>query len=394
MFSDAATVPAEMMGKMRRWLVDPEKEAEKEAALEEKFMEIFRFNPEPVLAPQMWPDLARRLGMSEVPVMVATDPLAAMSGAVSIPTGAMMQAAAGMEILDAPKGGRTMTFRRIAARVAAVLIPAIVVAGAAIWLTNRGPENTLVQIAVPAGTTQTITLPDGSTIEAQGGTTIAYDEAAFSGERRVSFSGEALFDVASITGEGGAAAPFTVQSENLTVDVLGTVFRFVESSNTPGTAAVSLYEGSVEVGAGTGMSGLAAAGVEAAAAAATTETGAVAGDPAEARTTLAAGERLRVNTATGESERELIPASEMAQWGFMPLLRFDEAPLSDLVLALEMNYGVTVEVASGIDTAGGRYTADFEELSLGQVLEMLTKIDTNLSFRSESNGEMVTIRRK
>jgi ferric-dicitrate binding protein FerR (iron transport regulator) len=213
-------------------------------------------------------------------------------------------------------------------------------------------------------------LPDGSRVDAEGGATLSYDEAAFADNRIVKLTGEALFDVIAATTATGAMAPFTVEANNLSVNVLGTVFRLAGVENTTEAIAVSLYEGSVGV---------------------TIDPEAEAGAVQETEI-LAAGERLNVNTLTGEREMELIPASEMAEQGFMPLLRFDEASLADLVLALELNHGVQFDLTQDIDNTRGRYTANFEGATLDEVLQMLSKIDVGLSF--ERSGDNVNIRRK
>jgi hypothetical protein len=76
----------------------------------------------------------------------------------------------------------------------------------------------------------------------------------------------------------------------------------------------------------------------------------------------------------------------------MPLLRFEETTLRDLIVALELNFGRKIELAEGIDPAGGRYSANFEGTGLAAVLEMLSKIDIDLSW--EDDGERVSVRRK
>ena len=383
MFSDAG-IAAERMDRMRMWLASPDKEEEKSGALYNKFLEIFKFNPEPELAPQLWPDLARRLGLDETPVAATYDCLAVagaggFAGTASVAS-VDVPATGSADVVETepePRNAKVSTearrkrsFRWTVQRVAAVLVPVAVALGVTLWITGRGPQSTLVEITVPTGTTQTIMLPDGSRVDAEGGATISYDEAAFADNRIVKLTGEALFDVIAATGADGARAPFTVEADRLSVNVLGTVFRLAGVENGTEAVAVSLYDGSVGVTIDPEV-----------------ETGA-----AQETEILAAGERLRVNTLTGEHAMELIPASEMAQRGFTPLLRFDEATLADLVLALELNHGVSFDLTQDIDHTRGRYTANFEGATLDEVLEMLSKIDTSLSF--ERSGDRVNVRLK
>ncbi len=375
MFSEAE-VPARSMMKMRVWLSDPDNEEEKSAALYAKFIEKFQYNPQPVLAPALWPELARRLGLDETPVAELYDPLAprdrsvdqarTVTESVSEPAPETTEPAKGAE--DEARERRKLSFRQTILRVAAVLVPVAVVLGGVWWMVNRGPQSDVMAVAVPQGSTQTIELPDGSTVVAEGGTTLSWDAATFATHRAVTLSGEALFDVAEATGDDGAQIPFTVETDDLAVNVLGTVFRLAENHGTDDSRpAVSLYEGSVGVTID-----------------AETDT------PGEAQTEtiLARGERLRVNTQTGELLTELIPASEMAEHGAMPLMRFEEATLGDLVVAIELNFGVRVALADGVDTSAGRYSADFEGTTLDDVVSMLSRIDAGLSWERGGEGSI------
>ena len=378
MFSDAE-VGVESMTKLRLWLSDPEKEEEKSAALYAKFIEKFQYNPQPVLAPALWPDLARRLGLDETPVAASYDPLAprGRNGESRTVTGSVSGSVP--ETPESLKGRETevqtrrkLSFRQTVLRVAAVLVPVALVLGGALWLIDRGAQGDVMAVTVPEGTTQTIELPDGSTVEAEGGATVSWDEKTFAADRAVTLSGEALFDVTEVTTGDGVRIPFSVTTDDLAVEVLGTVFRLAENDGAAEPhSAVSLYEGSVgvKIDATADMAGEAQAG-----------------------TILSRGERLRVNAGTGELLTELIPASEMALHGVMPLLRFEESTLADLVVALEMNFGVKVAVADGIDTAAGRYSADFEGTALDDVVRIMSRVDTGLSW--ERGGDVINIKKR
>ena len=362
MFSDVE-IPADTMVRMRAWLADSDKAEEKSDALYGKFNELFKFNSEPVLAVELWPDLARRLGMDPTPVVATTDPL-----------GISASAQYAEPEKESTVVRRSRSFRKVATRVAAVLVPLLVIGGVALWLVGRGERSNIVEISVPPGETRTVTLPDGSVVEAGPGTTLSYDESGFADRRLVSLAGEAMFDVEEAFDESGVKIPFSVEADNLTVNVLGTVFNLSTGSADTEAAEISLYEGSVEV---------------------TLEN-----DSAEQEsedtgfdTVLDAGERLTVNTHTGEYTTKLIPATEMAGAGFMPLLRFDEATLGDLATALELNYDVKFNIAGGIDPAQGRYSGSFENIPLDETLEMLSKIDTVLSFERSGDGG-VNVKRK
>jgi ferric-dicitrate binding protein FerR (iron transport regulator) len=248
-------------------------------------------------------------------------------------------------------------------RVAAVLVPVALVVGTVVWLTDRGTETTLVEVVAAADSIHTFILPDGSRIELDPGGVVTYDGAAFGDRRLVTLAGNALFEIASLIDDNGRRAGFTVETDHLTVDVLGTVFRLESGADNAKSAEVSLYSGSVEVTSGDDVGNI-----------------------------LVPGQRLVVNIVTGEQTTELIPASEMVTQGVTPQLRFDEATLGDLVLSLEMNHGVKFIMAGGIDPARGKYSANFEDLTLDRVLGMLSQIEPSLAF--ERDGEVVSITRK
>jgi ferric-dicitrate binding protein FerR (iron transport regulator) len=342
----AEDLPAESADKIRRWLVDTDREEEKSTALYAKFIEQFRFDSAPVLAPALWPQLAGRLGMNPSPSVTGADPLANSSTSA--------------RVLPLK---RPVPLRRLVMRVAAVLVPVALIAGAVMWTTYRQTTDTLVELSVSAELTQTFSLPDGSLIELDQGGVVTYDGATFAQSRVVKLRGDALFDVVSLNGENGERMGFTVETNHLAVNVLGTVFR-VEDQDEGGFATeVSLYSGSVEVSSGT-----------------------------DRESVLVPGQRLVLNTLTGEHTTELIPASEMAEFGAMPRLVFDEASLGDLVLALERNFDVKFTLGSGIDPARGKYSADFEGLTLDRILGVMTMIEPGMVFKH--NGTEVTVRKK
>jgi ferric-dicitrate binding protein FerR (iron transport regulator) len=96
------------------------------------------------------------------------------------------------------------------------------------------------ELYAPAGQRARITLPDGSTVWLNAGSTLRYP-SVFGGERRVDLAGEAFFDVARDPGK-----PFIVSTVSLEITALGTQFNVFSY---PGAeyASASLVDGSVEV---------------------------------------------------------------------------------------------------------------------------------------------------
>jgi ferric-dicitrate binding protein FerR (iron transport regulator) len=96
------------------------------------------------------------------------------------------------------------------------------------------------ELYAPAGQRARITLPDGSTVWLNAGSTLRYP-SVFNGERRVDLTGEAFFEVAHDPGK-----PFVVSTARLEITALGTQFN-VFSYPGAACASASLVEGSVKV---------------------------------------------------------------------------------------------------------------------------------------------------
>jgi ferric-dicitrate binding protein FerR (iron transport regulator) len=98
------------------------------------------------------------------------------------------------------------------------------------------------QVSVEHGRKGQLVLPDGSKVWLNAGSTLRYDSASFqSSGRHVELSGEAYFDITH-----DARRPFIVQSGQVRIRVLGTVFNVRAYPEDP-DVETSLIRGSVEV---------------------------------------------------------------------------------------------------------------------------------------------------
>lgn len=144
-------------------------------------------------------------------------------------------------------------WRRTAMRVAAVLIPAAMLAGGYFWYNSTQSKEDVPSIVATTGTDQTpftptqtvsseqigirkVVLADGTEVTLNRNSTLAYNDS-----REARLSGEAWFKVAK-----DADHPFIIHSEKLTVTVLGTEFNF-NTSNHSAQCTLSLYEGIVKL---------------------------------------------------------------------------------------------------------------------------------------------------
>lgn len=102
------------------------------------------------------------------------------------------------------------------------------------------------EITVPFGQMSQIKLSDGTKIWLNSGTTLRYPERFAENSRSVSIEGEAFFEVAKM-----AHKPFTVNTTEMNIEVLGTSFN-LSSYKEDATTKVTLVEGKVSVRDNTG----------------------------------------------------------------------------------------------------------------------------------------------
>ena len=99
----------------------------------------------------------------------------------------------------------------------------------------------MVAFHTDPGQRASLTLPDGTSVELNSGSTLEYPAVFARGERRVRVEGEAMFDVAKV-----ADKPFYVETFAYDVKVLGTRFN-VEADEDRGVFSTALMEGSVAI---------------------------------------------------------------------------------------------------------------------------------------------------
>lgn len=97
------------------------------------------------------------------------------------------------------------------------------------------------ELYIPFGQTETITLSDGTSLTLNSGSRVTYPDFFVKGERRIFVDGEVYADVAR-----DEDAPFIIESGNLQVKVLGTVFD-LKSYSEDDNAQLMLFEGAVNM---------------------------------------------------------------------------------------------------------------------------------------------------
>ena len=104
----------------------------------------------------------------------------------------------------------------------------------------RDETSKMVAFHTDPGQRASLTLPDGTSVELNSGSTLQYPAVFARGERRVRIEGEAMFDVAK-----AADKPFYVETFAYDVKVLGTRFN-VEADEDRGVFSTALMEGRVQ----------------------------------------------------------------------------------------------------------------------------------------------------
>jgi ferric-dicitrate binding protein FerR (iron transport regulator) len=255
----------------------------------------------------------------------------------------------------AARGGRPRTAAR------RLLLLAVVLGGllAGGWFWTRP-----VTVFAPGGTQATATLPDGSTVELNGGTRLAYRRgfAALpfvpAEQRRVRLDGEAFFSVTP------GARPFRVVTPNARITVLGTQFT-VETLRAGGdtTTQVTVREGRVRVAAEQQSPG--------------------------AVTLKEPGAQSRVaGPAARPTAPAIAPLDHVEAWrrgGFA----VRQAPLPATLRRLERRFGASIRLA--VDPAQTRPMTLFydAEARLETILTDICLVQ-NLSYRTTSQGYVLT----
>lgn len=132
-------------------------------------------------------------------------------------------------------------FRKIAiAAAVAALFLLIPTTAWLFWGTGSTGSGLTCECSAPRGEIVELTLPDGSVVTLNAGSSISYPEK-FGREREVTLSGEAIFSVSA-----SRKSPFIVRTSDLCVKAYGTVFNVCNYSNEP-SASATLCEGKISI---------------------------------------------------------------------------------------------------------------------------------------------------
>ncbi len=213
--------------------------------------------------------------------------------------------------------GRSMKRSRPAwkmySAIAAAAACIAVISAVTFSLGRRSLQKELKEIVAeaPIGSNLKMTLPDGSLIQLNAGSTVRYSQGFGVTDRRISLSGECYFEVAP-----NEDVPFVVSTRDLDVKVVGTKFNFRDYPNDL-EAIVSLLEGKVELGNRLRLE--------------------------SEKRFLNPGQRVILDKHVGEMRIESKNAQNSIQWTKGNLF-FDEELLPDITKELERYYNVKIDI--------------------------------------------------
>ena len=249
-------------------------------------------------------------------------------------------------------------FHRINYFVAAALLLGIIAAGS-IWYNstfktqNKVQEYSLKQfntiLTSPVDDRREVTLPDGSTIVLNYGSTIKVEDGFNEKNRRVFLQGEAYFIV-----ETNIKKPFTVITNHSQTTALGTSFKI---KDVPGenSANIMLATGKVNVLAGT--------------------------QKEQQAFILTPGNQLTINQS-GKAIPATFSQQQLTGWKNIQI-NFESADLATIIRQVEYYYGVKI-VLQNEPQSPIALTGKFYDKSLKDVLEAIS-FTNKLTYRQKEN---------
>lgn len=220
-------------------------------------------------------------------------------------------------------------------------------------------ENTEKQVNYITYTTnrgerEMIELPDGSKVHLNAETTMRYPEKFSKKERNIEMTGEAFFEV-----KKNRNRPFIVHSGELYVKVVGTSFN-IHAFEKDQKIQVSVASGKVIVGKSDDYS-----------------------TPDQNNQTLLPGQQLTYE----KGKQQFLVADKIDIAGLIAwkdgILVFNETSFNEVVPILEKWYGIKIHLHQKI-SENHRITAEFDNLSLIQVLDLLGK-SSSFSYQIDGN---------
>ena len=236
-------------------------------------------------------------------------------------------------------------------RVAAIfLIPLSIAFFFALQKNNS--SNILQTVSTPLASKTHFTLPDGSVVWLNSGSSVTFAKNFGSKQRELELNGEAFFDVKK--GE----IPFVVDTKIAKVKVLGTAFNVMAYNNE--NPAVTLERGKVFVSSASGDSKV-----------------------------LTPGEQAIIDPLSNNITVQQVDTEIYSSWVRNQLI-FRNETLSEVVKRLERWYNITIEIDDKF-ISDKKLTATIEYESITEVMDLL-EITLSLKYEYNKNERKLIIK--
>jgi ferric-dicitrate binding protein FerR (iron transport regulator) len=232
-------------------------------------------------------------------------------------------------------------------RIAAAIIPALIILGSAYYFSQREQS---IEVFTAYGETKHLILPDSSQVWLNSGSSIRYLTKFTKESRIVNLKGEAYFSV-----KKDSLKPFTVQTNNLSVNVLGTEFN-VKAYTNDNKTTTTLDKGKIEVVTTHNQSKI-----------------------------LTPNEQLVYNNKTSQISVQTVESNDVSRWKSGQLI-FTNATISEILQTLERRFNVSFE-SENIKHSKQEYTIKFlKDDSLESILNILKEVIADFSYQKENNN--------
>lgn len=249
------------------------------------------------------------------------------------------------QLLEEKRFKRKKQFRNYF-KIAASII--IILGISSLFYFNQFQPTKTISKSTEYGQKMRITLPDGSLVNLNSGSTLSFPEHFSNDERAVILTGEAFFQV--IRNE---EKPFIVKTQNLTTTVLGTSFN-INAFDTI-TNSVAVVSGSVKV--------------------------------ENSRQAMILNPNQQSSQINGTLKMEKVNAQNLVGWT-QGVLRFEDSDLENVIKSLERWYGVKF-ILKNSELQKCKFTGQFQNEKLINVLNVLREA-LSITYEVKSKDIIIT----
>lgn len=207
-----------------------------------------------------------------------------------------------------------------------------------------------ITVITAQGSRGTYTMPDGTVVRLNGGSSLTFDESFNRTDRKARISGSAFFDVAR-----NPDKPFVLSLNNVSLKVLGTSFTVVNSPGS-GREEVVLRSGSVQV-------------------------------EAQGQSLMMEPGDMISYSDDGRIVKTDVNASQLCRW-WEDCLVFDNAPLDEIISSLGLRFQMDIRNHSSV-SSGTRLSMTVANESLDDVMSMLSML-LPVKYQIYDNSVLIT----